>query len=195
MSIRLPVLLLILSLWAAATVARAAVQPAPASTKATSKSADAQRDILIRLERVPCMGSCPAYSVTILGDRSVTFVANDPKSAPPACCNLVRKNVLTLDDYNKLVKQIEAMKFFKLKPIFGPPPPDVGYETITVINAPVEYNRVLYPGFLCRARDRKPVTKTDTNIPPDSLCKLDSMIDKLTGADKWGEESKIGQTK
>jgi len=176
-------------------VASAYAMPASAPSRAPSNPADEQRDVLIRLERVPCMGSCPQYSVTILGDRSVTFVAYDPKSAKYQCCNLVRKTVLSAGDYIKLVKQIEAMKFFKLREMYGPPPPDIGYETITVIDAPVEYKRVLYPGFLCRGSDRKPVTRTDTNIPPDSLCKLDSMIDKLTGADKWGKETIIGQPK
>ena len=170
-----------------------------------------QHDMVIRLERTPCFGPCPIYSVTVLGDRTVTFVSHDPAARVVddpeshiginwSCCDLVRKKILSLRDFNRLETQIEGMDFFKLNENYSAQVTDLPSVRITVI-APWGVHSVRRYAVPCQTEYRKIMaTKDDPGInsylrnippPPDSLCKLESMIDRLTGADKWGEETKL----
>ncbi len=167
-----------------------------------------QRDILIRLERTACFGNCPAYTVTILGDRSVTFVAHDGRSEQKphewSCCNLIRKKTLSLKDYNRLVEQIDSMGFFELKSNYSAEVTDLPSVTIMATRLGSSHSVMRY-AVPCETEYRKRMAAKKTNPnsrspydylegvvpPPDSLCKLESMIDDLTGANKWGEDTKF----
>ena len=193
----------------AARAARAAADASRVTTAPSPRTpVNEQRDVVIRLERTPCFGSCPAYTVTILGDRSVTFVAHDGRAtASPgewSCCDLVRKKVLPLADYNRLVAQIDAMHFFQLKSDYSAEITDL--PGVTIMSAtPNGVHSVRRYAVPCETEYRKRTTAKrsvpgapdpDDYLkgvvpPPDSLCKLESMIDQLTGAAKWGEDTKF----
>jgi hypothetical protein len=194
-----------------------AAQQAAAASKFVnpmpSTPASEQRDVMIRLERTPCYGNCPAYTVTILGDRSATFVAHDgrstQKSQDRSCCDLVRKRTLSLADYNRLVAQIDAMGFFKLKNDYSAEVTDMPSVTIIVstLNGLHSVRRYAVPcetqyrngnhhrGTTTKVGSREIDIEPDylagITPPPDSLCKLESMIDRLSGADKWGEDTEF----
>lgn len=49
----------------------------PAATRADSVAVPAPDAPLVTLERRPCFGSCPVYSVSLLGDGTVRFVGKE----------------------------------------------------------------------------------------------------------------------
>lgn len=175
-------------------------------TKQTSQIAPVgkQRDFVIRLERTPCFGNCPIYTVTVLGDRSVTFIS--PGKA-------VRKGLLSQSDYNALIKQIESIDFFKLRERYVFEVSDAPGALITVI-ASYRVHGVFRYVIPCETEFRRikawtkahpkqmppsvpgsdPIAAAEVGFeaaatpPPDGLCKLETMIDRMTGADKWGKQ-------
>ncbi len=117
-------------------------------------------------------------------------------------------------DYDGIVKQIETMGFFKLQEDYSAPVTDVSGVKITVI-APYGVHRVWRYAVPCESEYRKirgpdkrptiPVNRADgrtvtiedpgrygyldrVSPPPDSLCKLELMIDQLTGSEQWARQ-------
>jgi hypothetical protein len=187
---------------AAAAAAEAQDESAFHYQKSQRRVAYEQRDFVIRLERTACFGPCPVYTITVLGDRSATFVATTMKSSSSSCCDLVKKKTLSTSDYDNLVKQIEAMDFFKLKERYSGEITDQPGVKISVI-APYGTHSVWRYAVPCATEYRK-FTSTRKGLrdepspydylkgvtpPPDSLCKLESMIDQLTGAERWAKET------
>jgi hypothetical protein len=177
-------------------------------------SVNQKGDYVIRLQRTQGRAG-PFYTVTILGDRSATFVSPALWSTPDNCCDLIRKKTLSVANYNLLVRQIEGMKFFRLDPIYSAPVFDQPGIAITVIAPNGDIHRVLRYAVGCEtefhsyhhdqsqatsqmqtgASRKRVVTDADYLngvVPaPDSLCKLESMIDSLTDADEWAKEQQI----
>ena len=92
------------------------------------------------------------------------------------------------------------MKFFELKDSYSAGVTDFDGVNVIVI-APYAVHRIWRYAVPC-ASDYHKVMTTNYNPaaqdylkgvspPPDSLCKLETMIDQVTGADKWGEETRL----
>jgi hypothetical protein len=183
----------------------------------TNEAPTRQEDFAFRLQRTTDGRGGPDYTVTVLGDRSVTFVAHDRSSRTPDCCNLVKKKTLSINDYSMLVKQVEAMQFFKLDNIYSSPVLDARGVRITVLG-PDDVHTVLRYAVPCETEYRKfeekslmverqkVVAKKESRTSkkraidyddafkgitpaPDSLCKLELMIDYMTNADKWEQQN------
>jgi hypothetical protein len=171
-----------------------------------------RRDFAFRLQRVS--GRLFAdYSVTVLGDRSVTLIAS-LNSKLESCCDIIKRTRMSRNDYDALVEQVDAMKFYDLQNYYG----YGSFHANTVITSvlgPYGSHSVERSNIPCESRFRSlglgaatpsPPTPTIPRIkrpidtepnplagktpPPDSLCKLELMIDHMTGADRLGEEFK-----
>jgi hypothetical protein len=151
----------------------------------------AHRNILIRLEYNGgySVDGPSNYTVTILADRSVTFVGIDGASRSIACCELVQKKTLSVSDYDELIKQVDATGLSRMKSIY-PMPPDVSTKTITLVDEPFDFYHVVFSDFDCAGDLRKTYAgRGETaSLPPEGLCKLGLKIQKLTGADKWAKQ-------
>jgi hypothetical protein len=192
-------LVLLSGLFALSFATGATGQQSVAPSKPTSQAAPAgeQPDFVIRMERTPCYGDCPFYTVTVLGDRSVTFIS--PGKA-------VRKGMVSSSDYAALVNQIESIDFFMLKDRYEFEVTDASGVLITVI-AGYKVHGVFRYVIPCETEFRRiqawnkmhPKDRPSSMVadairydgaatpPPDGLCKLESMIDRMTGADKWSK--------
>ncbi len=65
-------------------------------------------DFSITLKRVGCVGSCPDYDVTILGNGQVRYQGNAYVRVEG-----VRERVIPLSDVQKLARRLEAEHFFE----------------------------------------------------------------------------------
>ena len=70
---------------------------------------------LITLERSVCFGTCPSYIVTVASDGKVTWQGRDyVKTTGPATAQIKP------EDFNKLVKEFEKIKFTTLDDKYEP---------------------------------------------------------------------------
>jgi hypothetical protein len=95
----------------------------------TPGQADRERleDVCIELDRGPCYGSCPSYSVTIEGNGRVTFVGRDYVSEVGR-----RETQISEDSVRDLLRAFEDARFFELEDSYWQQVTCLSLETITL---------------------------------------------------------------
>jgi hypothetical protein len=122
---------------------------------------------LIGLERTPCFGSCPVYSVTIKSDGAVNYQGE---------ANVERKGKHTghIDTlkFNRLAEFIREEGFMFLADNYSIPVTDI----------PSTYTAVTIDG------ERKSI-KNRGNAGPSKLWAIEQLIDKLVLETEWEEKA------
>lgn len=138
-------------------------------------------DVVIRLERGPCFGSCPVYSVTVLGDRSVTFIGKRFVASIG-----VHKAQLDEADYQRLVDAIDKLGILKLDGDYSVRVTDMPTTFVTVVT-PGGAKRVRHYGSGCAqpAGAGSAAGGRATDNAPEALCRFERMIDDVAGTARW----------
>jgi hypothetical protein len=189
----------LVSLLATGAAAAPGATPVHPSTPATIPNAQipfggdvshAGRDILLRLDYTGGYGTHDPsfFTVTILGDRSVTFVGFDPRLGRFNCCGIVRKSVIPPGAFRRLVEQVDRLRFWKLK-LFYNQPTDVPAQSIVLVDGPYVFST----RFSTMACNGSRAFRDD--FAPQALCELEASIEKTTGADRWGLQTSIERMK
>jgi hypothetical protein len=122
---------------------------------------------LIGLERTPCFGSCPVYSVNIKSDGTVNYQGE---------ANVERKGKYTghIDTfkYNRLAEFIRDEGFMSLEDNY----------TVPVSDIPSVYTSVTIDG-------KRKAIKNRGNAGPSKLWAIEQLIDKLVSETKWDEKA------
>lgn len=138
-------------------------------------------DVVIRLERGPCFGGCPVYSVTVLGDGSVTFIGKRFVASPG-----VHKAQLDEADYRRLVDAIDELGILKLDDDYSVRVTDMPTTFVTVVTAGGA-KRVRHYGSGCAppAGAGSAAGARAIDNAPAALCRFERMIDEIAGTARW----------
>ena len=124
----------------------------------------------IVLERTPCFGTCPVYTLTLHSSGVVEFVGtNHVKAKGP------QTGKISAPSFARLVKKIEEIGFFSLRDRYDGKNPDGSGSTVT--DLPSRKTTVT----------RGDETKTVVNYfqGPAGLTELELLIDELAKSEKW----------
>jgi hypothetical protein len=124
----------------------------------------------ITLERTPCFGACPVYTLTIHRSGQVEYEGKDHVRQKG-----LRTSRISTGDFEKLVKKIDEINFFNLNDRYDGKNPDGS--GVTVTDLPTRKTSVTRGGR----------TKTVENYfrGPKGLKELEDLIDELTKAADW----------
>ena len=138
-------------------------------------------DAVIRLERGPCFGRCPVYSVTVLGDGSVTFIGKRFVASTG-----VHKAQLDAADYRRLVDAVDELGIFKLDDDYSVHVTDMPTTFVTVVT-PAGAKRVRHYGPGCVQPDgaASAAGNRGPGNAPEVLCRFEDMIDEVAGTARW----------
>jgi hypothetical protein len=136
---------------------------------AASARAESQITKIV-LERTPCFGTCPVYTVTVLSSGQVEFAGEDHVKVKGS-----QTGRISAEDFARLVKKIAEINFFNLRSRYDGKNPDGSGTTVT--DLPTRKTSVTRGGE----------TKTVENYfrGPPGLNELEDLIDKLTKSAKW----------
>jgi hypothetical protein len=127
-------------------------------------------DFLVSLERGPCFGTCPAYSLTVAADGSVLFngqyfvVAEGNHSA-----------TLSPAELAELHLAIVAADFLHLEPRYEVGATDLPSITTTV-RMGGELKTVYHYGLGCG---------TDLDLAPQALCEVEAILEGIAESNGW----------
>ena len=124
----------------------------------------------IVLERTPCFGTCPVYTLTVLSSGRVEFSGENHVKVKG-----LQTGQISPEDFGRLVKKIDEIDFFNLRNRYdGKNPDGTG---VTVTDLPTRKTSVTRDGE----------TKTVENYfrGPAGLSELEDLIDELTQSAKW----------
>jgi hypothetical protein len=124
----------------------------------------------IVLERTPCFGTCPVYTLTLHSSGQVEFVgANHCKAKSP------QTGKISAPNFARLIKKIDEIDFFNLRKRYDGKNPDGSGSTVT--DLPTRKTTVT----------RGDETKTVDNYfqGPPGLTELELLIDELAKSEKW----------
>src|SRR5258708_1745763 len=133
-----------------------------------------RRNDLITLERTVCFGTCPSYIVTLAADGKVTWEGRDyVKTTGPATAQIKP------EDFNKLVKEFERIRFATLDDKYEPGTPGC---PVSATDNPSAQTSIRINGktkgvlhyYGCR----------DSEVLR-SLTALERKIDEVIGTDMW----------
>ena len=124
----------------------------------------------IALERTPCYGTCPVYTLTIHRSGRVEFFGKEHVRAKG-----LRSGRISSADFATLVRKIDAIDFFNMRARYDGRNPDGSGTTIT--DQPTRKTSVTRGGR----------TKTVENYfrGPPALKELEDLIDELAKSAKW----------
>jgi len=147
------------------------VRATPASTPLSIP-----KDLLITLERGPCMGRCPQYAVTISADGKIEF---DGKSDTRVTGKASGK--ISEDNLKKLVAAFEKINYFDLKERYTDAAcPEVATDMSSATTS-FQSNgkqKTVFHYHGCVTKD------THESYPP-GLNLLENLIDEFTKTDQW----------
>ena len=124
----------------------------------------------IVLERTPCFGACPVYTLTVHSSGVVEFVGtNNVKAKGP------QTGKISAASFAKLVKKIEEIDFFNLRARYDGKNPDGTGSTVT--DLPTRKTTV--------TRGDETKTVEDYFRGPPGLVELELLIDELANSGKW----------
>jgi len=129
---------------------------------------------LITLERGVCFGTCPSYIVTLASDGKVTWQGRDyVKTTGPATAQIKP------EDFNRLVKEFEKIKFTTLDDKYQPGTPGCGPSATDMPSAQtsIQLNsktKSVLHYYGCR----------DSEVLR-ALTALERKIDEVIGTEKW----------
>lgn len=156
-------------------------QKTPASTPALTwrGSVVPPEDVLIRLERSECYGSCPAYVVTLQGDGTVRFVGrNFVKSTGERTASVPRSDVQYLLD------RFTDLDFFALEDSYRIACTDLPTDTLVLRVGPI---RKSVENYSMGARADPWGHEYDGWKAELELKALAEAIDSVLGLDRWIE--------
>jgi hypothetical protein len=127
----------------------------------------------IVLERTPCFGTCPVYTLTVLSSGQVEFAGKNYVKAKG-----VETGQISPEDFARLVKKIDEIGFFSLRSRYDGKNPDGSGTTVT--DLPTKKTSVTRGGE----------TKTVENYfrGPPGLSELENLIDELAKSAQWIRE-------
>lgn len=153
---------LLLGLLAMLAACGQAAPSAPAPTATPALSTQSLDDLVIRMERGPCFGACPMYSVTILGDGSVEYIGDKFVAVEG-----VQEAQLSEAQLRELVAAFEEAGFWEMQDRYESNSTDLP-STITTITL-----------------DGRTKSVYNYDGAPDALRGLESTIDRISGASEW----------
>ena len=133
-----------------------------AALSSAQSSAPAEK-FSITLQRVGCLGLCPDYKVTILGNGSVRYEGRSYVRDKG-----VRENTIPVAEVKKLIQKLRDEDFFHWKE-----------EIVVCVDYPEVHIRVTLEG------KRKHVLEGCQT--PGQVLQLADEIDRVSGAKNWGE--------
>ena len=159
----------LLSLAAALLFVSTQSKPAQAANLDSLSDADLKA-VVIRMERTHCLGSCPAYALTIHGDGSVEYVTKENKEAAPP-----KEATIASSAVKALVGELTRAKFLSL--------PDYLLEKCTCrqcTDLPSAITEIDVQGVTHRVRH-----DYGCGCAPKALFELESAIDKAANTEQW----------
>ena len=157
-------------------VLTAACAPRPAGDADTPEPstavAEGSDSTLITLERAPCYGTCPVYTVTISGSGAVRFVGTRfTTQIGEVAAEIPRARV------DSLVAELRAGGYFELADAYMPDAPACG---LYATDSPTVVTSVLSGGV------RKEIRHDHgcSGAPP-ALGGLERRIDEVAGTSRW----------
>jgi hypothetical protein len=144
-----------------------AVEPTPESIpedeegSSTSVPEDLS-DLVITMERTPCFGFCPAYTVTINGDGTVQYVGRSNVEVEGEQTGQIAE-----EDLRALVQMFYDVDFWNMQDRYEDNVTDLPSTTTTIILNGETKSVYDYYGA------------------PEELHELEQMIDQVSGAEAW----------
>lgn len=129
--------------------------------------------VTISLDRGPCFGFCPDYSVTIKGDGTVIY---EGRNFVPTQGTIT--TTVPVESVERLVAEFDDADFFALEEDYSVNATDLP-TTITTLSIGGTTKRIVHYGVGCDVDD--PVLDT----APEALCRLEALIDEVAGTKKW----------
>lgn len=146
-------------------------QPTPAPT-----SVSIPKDLLITLERGPCMGRCPQYTVVISADGKVEFDGKSDTNVTGKASGKISEN-----DLKGLVAAFEKINYFDLKERYTDDAcPEVATDMSSATTS-LQLNgkqKTIFHYHGCETKD------THESYPP-GLNLLENEIDEIAKTDRW----------
>lgn len=136
------------------------------------------KEVVIRLERTKCYGSCPAYKLTIHGNGRVVYIGED---------NVKEKGKkharIGVDDVRRLVSEFERANYFSMNQYT-----DKDCSCVLCTDMPTAITEIKVKGIAHRVEHYYGCT-----CPPPLLWELEQTIDKIVHTEQWtGDVSKQG---
>ena len=128
-------------------------------------------DLIIRLQRTPCYGECPAYLMTVKADGKVSFFGQ----------NHVEKmgqteDKIGVDKIKQLIEEFKKADFFNLE------------DNYTSENCATD-NPTVRTTLFINGKTKKIEHDTGCEAPKE-LTALEDKIDEIVGSEKWVGEKK-----
>ena len=155
-------------------VATTACKSAQNGTATSQDTADiAMKDVLITIERTPCFGTCPVYTLSMTGEGIVTF-----NGARFTRVTGQAADTVSADSVAALVKEIRAAGYFSLQEKYTPEAASACglYHT----DAPSVTTSVKID-----AQSKTIVHYHGCNGAPPALRKIEDSIDRIANTKQW----------
>lgn len=140
--------------------------PVVGCTSHRLNGSDSYDDLVITLERTPCFGACPVYSLAIRGDGTVNYEGKDFVKVKGTA-----RTTISMDQVYKLVHEFEKADYFSLKD---------SYTERTATDMPSVITSITTGG-----RTKKIEHYHGDFSAPEKLTELEYMIDQIVNADQW----------
>jgi hypothetical protein len=137
-------------------------------------------DLVITLERTPCFGTCPAYTLKIFGDGTGIYEGKFSVQVTG-----IQNFTLYREQLDQLVKAFEAARYFSLKDDY----------TISVTDMPSTMTSITFQGYSKAVGHYGPCLDHEaaiafpegrgTNAAPIALCDLEDKIDEIVNTQQW----------
>ena len=125
-------------------------------------------DVVITLERTPCFGTCPVYSLTIHGDGTVVYEGKDFVEVKGTA-----ETTMSQGKVDKLLSEFDKADYFSLKD---------GYTERTITDAPTVITSITIDG------KSKTIEHYRGDLSaPDKLSELEDKIDTIVESQQWIE--------
>jgi hypothetical protein len=122
-------------------------------------------DVTISLERTPCFGFCPDYTVAVFGNGTVVYEGRNFVAVEG-----VQKGQITQDDVRDLVDEFYSTGFFNMRDRYEQSVTDLPSQTTTIT---IDGNT-------------KSVYRYGSE--PERLAMLEDRIDEIAQTEKWVKE-------
>ncbi len=126
-------------------------------TKTTDDS-----ELVMSLEKLQCLGSCPTYKLSIYNNRTAVFEGHQFTSMEGKFTTKLSK-----EKYHELIKQFQEAGFFEMEDVY----------TANIMDGQTTYIYFKYEG-----REKKIL---DYFKPPKPLRELEKMMENLVQTENW----------
>jgi hypothetical protein len=124
------------------------------------------QSVVIRIERGPCFGTCPVYSVTLYGDGTVRYDGKDQVRVRGS-----QTAVIAPEKVKELAGEIDRSGFFSLRDL---------YTEVSVTDAPTVVLNVAVDGKKKQVKHYLGDFKA-----PKTLETIETRIDEVAGTSRW----------